>query len=585
MRYLALATDYDGTLAHHGQVDEATVDALERLRASGRKVVLVTGRELDELHEVCPRLDLFDRVVAENGALLYRPDDRSETVLGEKPPAGFLEALGRRGVAPVSVGRVIVATWEPYQAAVLDAIRETGLELQVIFNKGAVMVLPPGVNKATGLAAALAELGLSPHNVVGIGDAENDHAFLAYCECSAAVANALPTVQQRSDMVTREDHGRGVAELIGGLLDDDLGSVAPRLSRHQILLGKREDGSEECIPPYGVNILVAGTSGSGKSTMTTGLLERLAEKGYQFVIIDPEGDYATLNVAMPLGTAQREPTAEEVLDLLEVPGQNVVVNLLGVALGHRPAFFDGLMPRLQDLRARTGRPHWLVIDETHHVLPVSWEPAPLTLPRRLTNVLTVTVHPEAVARSVLEAVDLVLAVGESPEKTLDAFCRAVGQEPPETPECHTILAPGETLAWWRGRPGGQPFKIQSETPKFEHNRHLRKYAEGDLGPGRSFRFRGPEGKLNLRAQNLAVFLQLSEGIDDETWAYHLHRGDYSDWFREVIKDQALADEAERVETSADATADTRSAIRAMIARRYTLSSEPAAPSGIVTEED
>src|SRR4051812_42270742 len=132
MRYLALATDYDGTLAHHGGVDEPTLEAVERLRKSGRRLVLVTGRELDELLEVCPQIEIFDRVVAENGALLYRPATREEKVLGERPPDAFVEALTARGVGPISVGRVIVATWEPHQTAVLDVIRELGLELQVI---------------------------------------------------------------------------------------------------------------------------------------------------------------------------------------------------------------------------------------------------------------------------------------------------------------------------------------------------------------------------------------------------------------------------------------------------------------------
>ena len=110
---------------------------------------------------------------------------------------------------------MIVATWEPHEAKPSSkTIHDLGLELQVIFNKGAVMVLPSGVNKATGLAAALAELGLSPHNAVGVGDAENDHAFLRVCECSAAVANALPAVKDTADIVMKGDHGAGVAELI-----------------------------------------------------------------------------------------------------------------------------------------------------------------------------------------------------------------------------------------------------------------------------------------------------------------------------------------------------------------------------------
>src|ERR1700757_4466057 len=171
MRYYALACDYDGTLASQGQVNEETLTALKHLRNSGRKLILITGRELDDLIRVFPYLNLFDRVVAENGALLYRPDAREEKPLGKTPPERFISALRNRGVNPLSVGRVIVATWKPHETAVLEVIRDLGIEMQVIFNKGAVMVLPSGVNKATGLSVALSELGLSPHNVVGVGDA------------------------------------------------------------------------------------------------------------------------------------------------------------------------------------------------------------------------------------------------------------------------------------------------------------------------------------------------------------------------------------------------------------------------------
>jgi HAD superfamily hydrolase (TIGR01484 family) len=243
MRYLALACDYDGTLAHHGHVDEPTLRALEDLLASGRKLILVTGRELNELLEVFPHVNLFAAVVAENGALIYRPGSREEKVLAEKPPESFVEELRRRGVGPLSVGRVIVATWKPQETTVLEVIRELGLELQVIFNKDAVMVLPAGVNKASGLRAALGELGLSPHNVVGVGDGENDHAFLNLCECEVAVDNALPMLKDKADFVTRGDHGAGVRELIEELVATDLADREERLTRHHILLGRRPDGA------------------------------------------------------------------------------------------------------------------------------------------------------------------------------------------------------------------------------------------------------------------------------------------------------------------------------------------------------
>src|SRR5439155_24116391 len=186
MRFHVLATDYDGTIAHHGAVDAATEEALTRVRATGRKLILVTGRELGDLQKVFPTLELFDAIVAENGALVHQPAKRTTRLLGERPPEIFASTLREHGVAPLSVGEVIVATWQPHEAVVLDTIRALGLELQVIFNKGAVMVLPSGINKAVGLRAALDDLGLSAHNAVGVGDAENDHAFLSVCECAVA---------------------------------------------------------------------------------------------------------------------------------------------------------------------------------------------------------------------------------------------------------------------------------------------------------------------------------------------------------------------------------------------------------------
>src|SRR3954463_3377423 len=194
MRYHVLAADYDGTLAHHGRIEDATWEALGRLRDSGRKVIMVTGRQLEDVLALLPDPAQFARIVAENGAVLYEPATKDIRLLAEPPPGRFVEELRARGIARIAAGRVIVASWEPHQVTVLEAIRDLGLELQVIFNKGAVMVLPTGVNKATGLCAALAALGLSPHNTVGVGDAENDHALILACECGVAVGNALPAL-------------------------------------------------------------------------------------------------------------------------------------------------------------------------------------------------------------------------------------------------------------------------------------------------------------------------------------------------------------------------------------------------------
>jgi hypothetical protein len=369
MRYVCLTCDFDGTIARDGVVASSTLQALEKARASGRKLILATGRELDDLLRVFPAVSVFDRVVAENGGVLYRPSAKEQVLLAEPPPEKFVQELSRRRVQPLSVGRCVVATWHPNETIVLDVIREMNLELQIIFNKNAVMVLPSGVNKQTGLQAALHELQLSYHNVLGVGDAENDHAFMSACECCVAVNNALPGLKERADWVTRQSHGAGVGEIIQELLENDLAELAPRLKRHDVLLGNLENDEPFCLRTYGLGLLIAGPSGSGKSTAVTAVVERLAEKKYQFCIFDPEGDFNDFENLLTIGGPERVPKSAEILDILGDPSCSLNINLLGVPLADRPGFFQEALARIQELRFKIGHPHWVVIDEAHHVLP------------------------------------------------------------------------------------------------------------------------------------------------------------------------------------------------------------------------
>jgi HAD superfamily hydrolase (TIGR01484 family) len=565
VRYVALACDYDGTIATDGVVPDDVVEAIERVRDSGRRTILVTGRELEDLRRVFDRLDVFDRVVAENGAVLFDPATRDARALAEAPPPAFAEALKERGVDPLSVGHVIVATWEPNETAVLETIHEHGLELQVIFNKGAVMVLPAGVTKASGLAEALDELRLSPHNVVGVGDAENDHAFLDMCELSVAVANALPAVKERCDHVTNGARGDGVRELVDVLLESDLEELDERVPRHDITLGTK-DGDPVRVRPHRTNMLVAGPSGSGKSTLVTAFLEMLQDGAYQFCLIDPEGDYEELDRAVVLGSNDRAPTVDEALDALSDARVNLVLNLLGIRLDDRPGFLQSLLPRLQELRAETGRPHWLIVDEAHHLLPSALQTSDTTLPKRAAAVVLVTVHPDAVSTAALEPVNLVLTPSKGAPETLRTFAESMGIEPP----ADDAVRPedGQAVAWFLD---GRPFEFAPAEPAQERRRHRRKYAQGDVEE-KAFFFRGPEGQLNLKAQNLALFGQIAEGVDDETWMWHLRRGDYEVWFRDTIKDEALAAVANRAAEDPDAETSRRRILEA-ISERYTAPAE------------
>lgn len=563
MYALALATDYDETLADHGSVTQETLTAVRKFKESGRKLILVTGRELPDLERVFPEHEIFDKIVAENGALLYTPATKTSRPLAPTPSPKFIERLKRRGVVPLYIGHSIVATLVPNETIVLDEIRKLGLDLEIIFNKGSVMVLPSGVNKATGLSAALEELELSPHNVVGVGDAENDHAFLRMVGYGVAVANALPMVKQTADRSTRAPRGAGLAELIGNILCKD-GELMDT-SRQRVQVGADGSGVPSVISAYGGCNLIAGTSGIGKSTLATLLTERFFQQGYQFCVLDPEGDYAHLENVVVVGDADAPPNIREILDLLAKPSNNVAVNMLGLKTDERPDYFAKLLPELASLRARKGRPHWLVIDEAHHLLPAARTGDSFALPKELSATILVTVHPNLVSKDVLEKVDVVMALGPEADEVLATFSSAIGID---APKGVTPLSEQQVLFW--NRHSGRPAKaITVDRPKQARKRHKRKYAEGDLGDS-SFYFRGPDGALRLKAQNLMMFLHIADGIDDATWMHHLRGGDYSAWFGDKVKDKELAAQAQAIEHNwALDPMESRAAIAAAIRDRYT----------------
>jgi hydroxymethylpyrimidine pyrophosphatase-like HAD family hydrolase len=564
MRYLIAAFDYDGTIAHHGGVSEEVIDALERLKSSKRKIILVTGRELDELKTVFPAYAIFDRIVAENGALIYNPSTLEERLLGEVPPQSFIEDLKKNNVSPLSVGRVIVATWEPHQHTVLEAIKRSGIERQVIFNKGAVMVLPSGINKAKGLASLLKELNYSMHNVVAAGDAENDSAMLQAAECAFAVQNALPGLKETADRVTDGSNGDGIIELINQLLNDDLESVNSKLGRHSLPLGKKFDGEEYVIEPYRNGVLLAGTSGGGKSTLTTYFLESLAEKKYQFCLVDPEGDYNEFNGAVTIGDAEHLPVIEEVIELLKNPMQNLVINTLAIPMHDRPQFFNKLMEAMVGLRKTLGHPHWFIFDESHHLMPAEVENSFFNIPKDLNNFMLVTTEPDLINPSVIDHINLVIAIGDDPVSTLRKYAdvkKILFDSSAVRP-----LEKGDAWIWESDK--GKPFPVRCERPQQLLKRHKKKYAAGDMKEN-SFYFTGPSQKLNLKANNLMMFMQMAEGIDDDTWTYHLRRKDYSNWFRSSLHDDELADFAEKIEKSETDPAASKEAVLNLIKERYT----------------
>jgi hypothetical protein len=267
-------------------------------------------------------------------------------------------------------------------------------------------------------------------------------------------------------------------------------------------------------------------------------MERLIDAGYQFCATDPEGDYESFEGAVVLGRSDVAPDPTAILETLRTPAQCVVANVLALPQDDRPAFFASLAEATDNLLHEAGRPNWLVIDEAHHFLPTGTD---ARLPAERGSVFMVTTRAELLAPSALEAIDAIVAFGEEAPALLASALKPIGADPALAA---SSAAPqtGRALFWDSIVAGFQP-----DAARVRRVRHRRKYAFESLADSKTFYFRGPEGRLNLRAANLITFAELAKGVDDDTWLFHLRRGDYSRSFAQMIGDEELAQEAHAVE--------------------------------------
>ncbi len=370
MIFRVLACDYDGTLASEDRIGPEALAALERARDAGLRLVLVTGRTFFELTRVCERLDLFHAVVAENGAVIYVPRAGMIRDQAPPPPPRLLAELDRRGI-PYQVGRVIVGVSRADEGPVREALRATAVSLELAYNRGAMMLLPAGVSKGAGVQQVVRAFGLSPHDVLALGDAENDLELFEACGWAGCPASAVPAVRSRADWVFPGQNGTAIAAAISGPV---LGGGLPvdRSPRQRLELGWAVETAEPVtIPARGVNLLIHGDSLSGKSWLVGALVERLVARRYGVCVLDPEGDYHVLarlggvsraeigdeaQVDRALAQFEREPSACVVLDLSDLPHARKV-RAIERALG-----------RLREVRRHAGLPHWIVLDEAHYSL-------------------------------------------------------------------------------------------------------------------------------------------------------------------------------------------------------------------------
>jgi hydroxymethylpyrimidine pyrophosphatase-like HAD family hydrolase len=520
----AVATDLDGTLAE-GTLPAAAQAAIREARDGGLAVVLVTGRIAAELEADFGRLaDEFDAVVTENGAVLLIGGVTRE--LARPVEVVLSDRLAEQGVA-VRRGRVLLAC-DAFDADVVHrTVEDLGLDCQLLRNRSALMVLPAGVSKGTGLAAALAELGISPHNAIAVGDAENDLALLEAAEVGVAVANAVPSLREHADLVLGDPDGQGVAALLAGPLVS--GEVLIRPARHRIAIGAFADNSPTTVPGAQANLLVCGPTGAGKSHLAGLLVEQWVLHGYTVLVLDMEGDHIgldRLHDTVVLGE-HGLPTVTELLSVVRQQAISVVVDMSAISEPAKIDYLRTLAGAIDETRAATGLPHWILVDEAHVALSEGGTTADVFRPQDRGYCL-VTYRPDQLTPAALAAVDYTLTV-TGPD-------RGTGGEYTRGPMTATLRELGGLE---------QSFVVANRrTP---HRRHWHKYAAFALPSHRWFYFRHPDEGPAGTAANVEEFARQLAEADPKVVEFHLLRGDFSRWFGSTIRDRHLTDLAAAVE--------------------------------------
>ncbi len=539
----AIAIDYDGTLTDTDVLDPEVLAAIRQVRAQGLAVILVTGRILSELRADFPGVEgEFDAIVAENGAVVA--DIGGVRDLAEPVDPRLGPVLARREIM-VRQGRVLLACDAKHGGTVFDEVDRLGMGYQVVRNRVALMVLPPGVSKGTGLAHVLGELGISRHSTIAIGDAENDHHLLATCEFGVAVANAVESLKQRADLVLDEPDGAGVVGLLRSPLVVGTETLPPRHWR--LTLGQDDQRQPVCVPASQINLLVTGGSCSGKSHLAGLLIEQLVQMEYGVLVIDCEGDHAPLaerRGIIAVGGSDPLPTPEHLTALLRHRFGSVVLDLSQHDPPGQAAYLQTIAPVVLAQRAATGLPHWVFVEEAH-TLPVASGPWADALAGGDKGFCLSTYQPDLLPQIAHDTMDRVVITAGDGVGAEDAAANGAA---------HADLPIGElteALGDQRGRAllvepnDGAPVVFTVGERDCAHVRHWHKYITAALPATLRFHFDAPDdGRV---ATNLREFHRHLDACQLETIARHARQHDFSRWIRHVLQDEHLARTVEQIE--------------------------------------
>lgn len=548
----AVAIDFDGTLAQHDRADPEALAALAEFRESGGCVVLVTGRILSELHAVFPDVDGYvDAVVGENGGVIGAGG--GSRLLAPPVSDEFAEALARQGVR-FDRGQVLLACRADDEPAVLHEVRRLELEYQLVRNRGALIVLPSGVSKGSGLFQALGDLGISHHNTIALGDAENDHSLLDVAELGVAVGDAVDSLKAHADLTLEQPDGAGVAAFLRGPVVAGRQRIPRR--RWRLDLGTASDGTRVTVSASQTNLLVTGTTHGGKSHFTGLIAERLIGMGYSVLVVDPEGDHGGLGQArgvLVVGGAGRLPSPEELVRLVRHRFGSVIVDLSTVTEEERAEYLLAAPAEVEAARERTGLPHWVILDEAHELLGSPGVAETLLEPGGAGYCL-VTHRPQDLPPEALLGVDVVIALGGAPatEEMVNLVAAGGAMPHPEAVELLARAGVGQAVLVDRRRPGeGLVFTVGRRTTR--HVRHWHKYALGRLPVERRFFFReGPGAATGPTAGNIVELEHHLRSCSDDAIRHHGTNADFSRWVADVLGDGRLGMEIARFEADLQA---------------------------------
>jgi len=548
MKFGVLALDYDGTIARDGVLDPQVRAAIAKVRGRGIEVVIVTGRILSELRKVAGDLRFVDAVVAENGAVLALPNGYTR-LIGAPPPQAFLDQLRRRGVE-FQIGQCVVELDAAAAPQVLDTIRDLELPLVQVFNRSRLMVLPQGASKSVGLTQALTILRRSVHNAIAIGDAENDHDMLAACEIGVAVSWGSPALQRVADEVLVGDGPADVAPYILRMAEK-LRLPPERIGQHRLILGTREDGHRVTIAVRGRNFLIVGSPQSGKSWVAGLSCEQLILQGYSVCVIDPEGDYRTLE-SLPgvviFGGDDPPPELPDVARVLRHPDMSVVIDLSHMDRREKVDYLNSLLPMLAAIRRSTGLPHRIVIDEAHYFLhePNVLELLDLTLGAyTLVTYRLSDLHPDL--RKAIEIVILKRTIEPREIQMLKGLPGAKGIGLEWTKILGSLEMGQAILLSENDETEERLSKFELSPRLTSHVRHRAKYLDVQLLREQGFMFSENGKTVGGPARTLKEFVSLLGSLPGTVMEGHALRGDFSHWIADVFRDHALASEVRKLE--------------------------------------